>query len=126
LTFVIRHFPKAAWEVARLFSSSGGNDPITSAVSKSQPYVTAPVIMLDGQPLPIPHGIKDSVTSLLSFLETEAMQRGRILASVLVDGMPVDVLLANNATMGFQRVAAATMSPLELGRMVVHDCLWIR
>jgi hypothetical protein len=75
--------------------------------------------MLDGETLVVPKESIGSLDSLVRFLETTATERGRILASVLVDGLPLDVLLANNATTGFQRVAAATMSPADLGTEVV-------
>lgn len=75
--------------------------------------------MLDGEMLVVPKESVGSLDSLVRFLETTATERGRILASVLVDGLPLDVLLASNATTGFQRVAAATMSPADLGTEVV-------
>ncbi len=75
--------------------------------------------MLDGETLVVPKESVGSLDSLVRFLETTATERGRILASVLVDGLPLDVLLASNATTGFQRVAAATMSPADLGTEVV-------
>jgi hypothetical protein len=81
--------------------------------------VAGPVVMLDGETLVVPKESVGSLDSLVRFLETTATERGRILASVLVDGLPLDVLLASNATTGFQRVAAATMSPADLGTEVV-------
>lgn len=77
--------------------------------------------MLDGRALSVPASAAVSLPGLLTFLETTAVAQGRVLASVLVDGLPLDVILANNATMGFQRVAAATMSPRQLGLQVMRD-----
>jgi hypothetical protein len=81
--------------------------------------VARPVVMLDGEMLDVPKEAIGSLDSVVRFLESAAMDRGRILSSVLVDGLPLDVLLANNATTTFQRVAAATMSPVDLGTEVV-------
>lgn len=83
--------------------------------------VAGPVVMMDGQTLTVPKDAIGSLHAVVGFLEATALERGRVLASVLVDGLPLDVLLANNSTTAFQRVAAATMSPVELGNEVVQN-----
>lgn len=104
---------------SRYPAKAPGSTADTKPVSTPHPLVAGPVVMLDGETLFVPKELAVSLDHLVGFLESTAMDRGRILASVLVDGLPLEVLLANNATMGFQRVAAVTMSPADLGAQVV-------
>jgi hypothetical protein len=91
---------------------------------------TALQVTVDGKPVKLPEWLADSLTSVRTYLECVAMKRERVLWSLQVDGVKVDLTDAQLEMEEFQVIRASTISYDELaerlvaaGRTKVQDLL---
>jgi hypothetical protein len=76
-------------------------------------------IVVDGQPLELPNWLADSLPSIKTYLECMAMKKERVLWSLQVDGMKVDLADPAVPVSSFSRVRANTITYEQLGTRLI-------
>jgi len=72
-------------------------------------------VLLDGEPVALPGKSMRKLSTVRAQLELLALRKDRILASLMVDGVPVDLQHTSLEWQRFQEVEARTISFGELG-----------
>jgi hypothetical protein len=76
-------------------------------------------VIMDGKPLELPDHIKGSLTAIRSYLESLALQHGRVVSFFTVGGIIINILEESFENKGMQRVKADTISFDELTRQLI-------
>ena len=76
-------------------------------------------VIMDGKPLELPEHIKGSLTAIRSYLESLALQHGRVVSFFTVDGVIINIIEESIEIKGMQRVKADTISFDELTRQLI-------
>ena len=76
-------------------------------------------VVMDGKPLELPEHIEGSLTAIRSYLESLALQHGRVVSFFTVDGVIINIIEESIEIKGMQRVKADTISFDELTRQLI-------
>jgi hypothetical protein len=79
-------------------------------------------IMLDGLPVSLPSG-RRSLNAIHCYLETLALERQRVLCSLSVDGLPVNLSLPLIYQKAFSRIEAETIALKETSILILKRAL---
>jgi hypothetical protein len=74
---------------------------------------------MDGKPLELPEHIKGSLTAIRSYLESLALQHGRVVSFFTVDGIVINIIEESIEIKGMHRVKADTICFDELTRQLI-------
>ena len=74
---------------------------------------------MDGKPLELPEHTKGSLTAIRSYLESLALQHGRVVSFFTVDGVVINIIEESVEIKGMHRVKADTISFDELTRQLI-------
>lgn len=106
------------------------NNDIKMEKSESCGGQTALQVTMDGQPLQLPEWLSSSLSSIRTYLECVAMKSDRVLWTLRVDGVKLDLTDSSFPTDCFRVVRANTISYDELsqrlisaGQLKVHELL---
>jgi hypothetical protein len=76
-------------------------------------------VIMDGKPLELPVRIKGSLTAIRSYLESLALQHGRVVSFFTVDGIVINIIEESIEIKGMHRVKADTICFDELTRQLI-------
>src|SRR6476659_7950359 len=76
-------------------------------------------VVMDGKPLELPEHIKGSLKSIRSYLESFALQHGRVVSFFTVDEIIISTIEDSVEIKGMQRVKADTVGFDELTRQLI-------
>ena len=76
-------------------------------------------VIMDGKPLELPEHVNGSLTAIRSYLESLALQHGRVVSFFTVDGVIINIIEESIEIKGMQRVKADTISFDELTRQLI-------
>ncbi|MEO8428096.1 MAG: hypothetical protein ABI651_13380 [Verrucomicrobiota bacterium] len=76
-------------------------------------------VMMDGKPLELPEHVRGSLTAIRSYLESLALQHGRVVSFFTVDAIIINIMEESSEIRGMQRVNADTISFDELTRQLI-------
>src|SRR5437016_6135113 len=76
-------------------------------------------VIMDGKPLELPEHIKRSLTAIRCYLESLALQHGRVVSFITVDGIIINTIEDSLQIKGMQCVKADTVGFDELTRQLI-------
>jgi len=76
-------------------------------------------VIMDGKPLELPEHVNGSLTAIRSYLESLALQRGRVMSFFSVDGIIINTIEDSPEIKNMQRVKADTIGYDELTRQLI-------